>query len=621
VTNQPPEVNDGSGADELALDDDELTSLASDLDAFSAEAADPWALLQALSSHRAGPDGQGARTALLAACERAFAYSFTETEGRLGSLEIGQRFSSAEGDWPPAFDAVSNLEKRCWARLAELVTHPLPKAHLGDLALATRSATGRDAAEAVVASYLELGAKPSLDPYYQASCLGRALTLARQFSLAAEARARCALYDLARTAVSARNVPPGVLFRALEPLSVRPRTGPFVAPSKPDVLTLLDALETNATASAIISEGVHAVREALAETDEERTAARRALITGYFALAETTEGLLRLTWLQRAASEAQRLGLIDMRDRAVAAMQAMSVDDLNLETASTEFRLPRHALDERLSRYRRSRSALDALQIWLTTPAPTGSHEANLAEAAEQSRRGILQLISRTTLSPDGMPVRSSAGPESAADEVLERLEGFTAAAHGIALAHELMAIGTEHDKVSGDEIGRHLATTYRCDLEKAVALGEAMGRFWERRFGDSARAAYPLVEAGARGLLLALGEPLFRIETGNAEGRFPALEAYAERLEERGLDPDWLRTIRGPVAKLRNSMAHGHKLVASDVDAALLVRTAGLLVLLTPPDSSEVDRSQVRREMRDPLAHAAARAGLRKRWRRVWTM
>ncbi|WP_040582652.1 hypothetical protein, partial [Sedimentibacter sp. B4] len=45
---------------------------------------------------------------------------------------------------------------------------------------------------------------------------------------------------------------------------------------------------------------------------------------------------------------------------------------------------------------------------------------------------------------------------------------------------------------------------------------------FWDGRYDDAARAAYPLIEAGARGLLLALGEPIFRIETGNSEGRFP---------------------------------------------------------------------------------------------------
>lgn len=600
---------------------DDPAALAAKLDSLSRGAGDPWGLLGSLTTARTTAGVVAEPTELIAMCERALAYSFTDDQARYGALNLGQRFSSAAGDWPPAFDVVDPREKECWAELADRSTHPLPKAHFTDLVLASGHRGGLAIAERVVTSYMELGAMVTLDPYYRASCLRRAWTLARQFSLPRESDLRAAMYEMGRSVCTMADVPAGVLFRPVEPLAVAPRTGPFTHPSKEEVASLLETIETRHGSSAPVFEGIYEAREQLAETPAELELARRSLVEGYLRLAETTDGLRRLTWLQQAAREAQRLGLADLRGTAVQAMQDMTVNDLGMQSVSTEFRLPRHALDARLSRYRRSRSALEALEIWLTTPAPTGSYESNRRHAAGTGQRGILQLVSRTTISPDGMPLRSSSGPESAIDEELERLESFTAATYGIALAHELQAIKTEYAVPSSGEMGTHLATAFRCDVEKASALGAAFESYWQERYSDSARSAYPLVEAGARGLLLALGEPLFRIETGNSEGHFPALEAYAERLERLEFDIDWIRTIRNPVARLRNSMAHGQKLRATDVDAAILLRTAGLLVVLCPPDSSTADRSEIPPRLRDPLAYVAKKVKLRKRWRRVWTV
>ena len=292
---------------------------------------------------------------------------------------------------------------------------------------------------------------------------------------------------------------------------------------------------------------------------------------------------------------------------------------MELRSITTDLTLPRHALDSRLSRYRGSRDPRTALEIWLTTPSPTGSFEENVQRAAEVSGRGFLHLASRTTISPDGLPLRSSSGPEAAADEWLERIEGFQAATYGILLANELRAIRTEYGTISAEALGDHLAARFGCDVEKARSLSDAISSFWDGRFSDAGRAAFPLVEAGARGLLLALGEPLFRIETGNAEGRFPGLETYADRLEQQGFDPDWLRTMRNPVATLRNALAHGHRLSLRPEESALLIRMAGLLVVLTPPKSAQVDRAEVEARLRDPIGAIAILGNLRRRWRRVW--
>lgn len=612
-------TEDDREEDALLYTPEEIDALAKELDELGASATDPWDLLQRLSAAHAKSGLQVERTPPLVMAERALSYDFEDHPSKYGAVTVGQRFSSAKGDWPPALDAVDDQEKVFWADLADRLTHPLPLAQLSDLALTTGKRSGLTAATSLTQTYLDLGRDDNREPYFRASCLRRAWSLARQFSLAAEADSRRALYELAQRFVVTSGIQTGVLFRPVEPLALAPRSGDFVDPDRAQVVTLVGAIEVAHGSSPTVFEAVFEVREQLANTPAEREAARCSLVEGYLKLADASVELLRMSWLQEAATAAQKYGLTDLRETAVTLLQEMSVADLGLTSTTTDLLLPRHALDGRLSRYRRSRDAPSAFEIWLAGPSPTGSFEANLAKAKDLSGGSIVSLVSRMTISPEGLPVRSSAGPETAADEMLERLELMTAKTHGIMLANELEAIRTEYGATSVEALATHLATRFGSDFELVTALSDAVASFWDERYSDSGRAAFPLVEAGARGLLLAMGEPLFRIETGDAEGHFPSLEAYADRLEANGFDQDWLRTIRNPVATLRNAIAHGHMHSLGREEAALLIRTAALLVTLSSPRATSASRNEVAARLRDPIGYLAERAKLVRRWRRVW--
>jgi len=598
-------------------EDGEIQTLATEIDVFGPAATDPWDLMLKLTRRHFEAGTRESRGRLVVMAERAFAHAITDDPNRYGASVMGERFSSAEGEWPPAFETVDPREKACWLDLCARVTHDLPKTHLRDVVLAAGLASGLPEAERVVEGYRRLATQEGLDAHYRASCLRRASSLARQFALPVETLVRQELWDMALAAVTEGLT--HVLFQCLEPLAIPPRTGPFAHPERDEVRGLVDALQGGHGQSDLVVDFIHELRVKLAETDLERLGAHRSFVEGYLSIAQEAEGLVRLHWLQRAASEAQTFGLNDLRGAAVAAMQDMPIEELGMQTVTSQLTVPRNLVDWRMSRYRGARTALQALDIWLTTPAPTGSHESNLREA-ERASGGILQLVSRITIDGNGMPVRSSAGPEEAQAEALERREIFIAKANAVTLGNELLAIKTELGASSPQEVGAHLATKYRCDMETATSFGQALQSFWDGRYDDAARAAYPLIEAGARGLLLALGEPIFRIETGNSEGRFPALETYAARLETLGFDIDWLRTLRNPVSTMRNSIAHGHNLRPTDVDAIILLRTAGLFVVLCPLDSSQVERAEVEQRLRDPIAFVAKSARLRKRLRMVWT-
>lgn len=121
--------------------------------------------------------------------------------------------------------------------------------------------------------------------------------------------------------------------------------------------------------------------------------------------------------------------------------------------------------------------------------------------------------------------------------------------------------------------------------------------------------------------MLLSLGDPLYRMPTETRDGRFPSLGEYSKRLERHDFDMDWQRCLLNPVASLRNSLAHGHLHQLKDYEAATLLRMAGLFVTLTPPKSSESDRVEVKRRLRDPVGWAAGKVSFVKKTEETWVV
>ena len=175
-------MSDADAQQKFSLDytSEEAESLAAILDAAAVEAREPWDLLDRMMVALRGDDGEFQRTALIVCVERAFAHSFEEEANHKGALRMGVRFSSPDGSWPPGIDTVPLEEKEVWEKLSELVNHPLPKAQLLDLLFTSRRISGPKQASGLIQIYVDLAANSNLDPYYRASCLRRAWSVARQ---------------------------------------------------------------------------------------------------------------------------------------------------------------------------------------------------------------------------------------------------------------------------------------------------------------------------------------------------------------------------------------------------------------------------------------------------------
>ena len=596
----------------------DIARIADVINIVAVEANQPWVILQKLGERaHAEPDLED--NPVLPYAERALAYSIVEDKKNPGSVVLGVRLSGASDEWPLAFKDVSSIEKQVWCKIAEQCTHHLAKVHMLDVALSCGAIRGRDVAKEIAELYLTVAQDVNIEVYYRGGCLRRCWSIARSYGLhTLEAQARSASYQMAQLLFKLPEIPTGILLQPFEILTVNPRCGEFNDPSRQEVRDLLKQIRFRSATNVSTLEGVSELLVRVASTDSEHGEARRSLIESYLALGESAKGMIASSYFEDAARIANKYEYIDLRDRAVQLLQAVPYEDLGMQTLPIELRIPCYSIDATLDHYRHSRDALSALDIWLTGASPTGSYESNVAFAKESMDGSIIAAVTRTTFD-ENMPTRTSAGVESAVVEATEQQELINAGIYGQTLAHELKAIKHQYGIVTPTQITAHLVQTYRCDSQLTLTLGQAIVSFWDERYTDAGRAAFPLVEAGARGVLLLLGDPLYRIQTGNAGGHFPSLEKYAEKLEQHNFDVDWLQCIRNPVAKWRNALAHGHQLHLADYEAAVLLRTAALLVVLTSSSSSEKDKEEIDMSLRDPIRWAANQAELVQKWEQVW--
>lgn len=603
--------------DELQFTQEDISKVSDIIDNAAQGASTPSDVLQRLTEIRVG-DPTAENHPLLPAVERAFAYAFVDDSRKKGAVLLGVWFSSGAKEWPPAFKDVSTVEKEIWRDVALRCKQKLARVHLLDVALSSRCIEGADAALRIANLYLDISKDGSIDDRYRGGCLRRCWSLARKYDLPLESDARREAYSLVQSLSQRPVVALELLLQPFEILTVAPRKDSFSKPNREEVQDLLKSIRSEMREDMSLEEDIAELLVRVANSDTDRDEARRWLIESYIKTGSSQKGILASHWFEKAAQKARKFGYTDLRDMAVSNLQKVSCEELNFIRSELNLVLPKYTIHERLFVFRNSRDALTALDIWFSGPSPTGVYANNKILADKITKESILSSA-RITKFDKNMPVRTDCGDDGAFGYWINYIELHTAALRGDFLVHELEAIKHHYSLPKSQEIAAHLVQQYRCDPELAVAFEEALVSFWEKRYGDAARSAFPLVEAGVRGLLLVLEDPLYRVQNGNLDGHFPSLEKYIKKLQEHDFDIDWIRCILNPVATLRNALAHGHKHRIEDYEAAILLRVAALFVLLTPKNSSEIDKNEIDMKLRDPIRWVAKQNKLVIKWKQTW--
>jgi hypothetical protein len=562
-------------------------------------ASDPLALALAIHDRE-----KELRDELALELQVVLSYELEEDDNRPGSVELQARGFELPGLSLRELSEAPPDAHILWTGLLDATAAPLLAAQLADVLLMSRANSMPEHAERTINLYLAAGMANAPDRFHRTLCLMRASTITRTRSMhAAETRTRAVIIEAARASLEAESQA-GITMRLLESLSVEPRAG-WDPAELAEVSSLLDRA-AGMYRDPHNADAVGACRRRLARDESERLAASHAQIDTYMAvIAQENNGILKMHWAEKAAELAARFQLPDRQAEAIRIMQNIPRDSMGWKVIESSVRIPRSALRHTVRKYRAVRGWRQAIATFLTSDSPIGSHEQNRKQSKEASRGSLRSLFGRSTFGVHGMPERTGTDFDK---EELDRFETIVLRGRGMVLELELAEIGRRFGVIEHDELVAALMQLGGGDQGLAEAYADALNAHLRHEYSDSARLAIPLVEAGMRGLLLELNEPIYRVERGSSPGRFPAMDFYVDRLGALGLDIDWSRAIRIALlnegTNMRNLFAHGYKLSFTAEESAIILRLAGLFVAMpirgteALADPVEAPRRKLRRRL-----------------------
>lgn len=589
-------------------------------DTYTFQSGDDDAVIACLGpGFAADPDPHSSFSAQEGAAWDALRPELQQIVSRILLLELADAHGNVTLTVVPLFGPVEDVRKPLAAEEAKLWKSvqsspdapPALAVLVGDLLLSSRTDATPANAERVVDGYRAL-AQVDSNSFHVALAILRANTIARGRRMAAETQVRAEALALAERVIS-DPILPGTALRHVGVLAPEPRTGTR-APDEVNrinaVLEVVAARHTDPSTADRVAE----LRMAVAADDAARELAKRRHVEAYLALSrdKDQQAVLSLHWAEQAASLARRYEIRDLRDEATLRMQELSRTDLGWERVTSELGPPPAFLRQRHRQLATFAGWEQALAVFLVQGSPAGSAAENEALAARRPR-GILDLVSGRSFGSHGMPERThgTSDEERLRDVVQRRL-----LLGAVVLQTDLGAISTHFGVPDQDAIMASLSMLYGSAPELVAPFAEALRGYWMGDHSGAARLAIPLIEAGARELLILMNEPLYREEKGASPGRYPAMDFYVDTLEKLDLDPDWAQALRSTLLSdgmnLRNRFAHGYKLSFTRHESALLLRLAGLFIAM-PVGAEAITDDRVRY----PLAVARRRLHRRLGW--VW--
>lgn len=532
-----------------------------------------------------------------------FSYSLQSTP--IGSSKPDTSLVPLNGPsyFPRPLNDADDQTRALWVDLAAVVTHPVARARCADILFTLKLVRNRrDAAEQAVRAYLDM-VGGSFQVYEQGEGLLRALTLARSVGLSdLEQQVISAMMEMAENALRANDasyvaVP---LLDALAAPSRRRNTPPV----DPKVDELLDVALQAYPESHVVKEVADIVRRRAAGDEARVQRASEAQIHALLKEADNArESLIKVYYLNEAASTARQFGVTHLEEVAVSRLQ--SAPPVEWKTLETEFKVPSEIFRNYLIPYGHARTWKEALLFWLQSECPSGSVSSNEKLAGKLQGASVIEnLATNLKFGSEGLPKRVSSGEENSFQRQRVRAESVKIQLSGTLLSSALDVMRARFGIPSqGDleacisETGTHPAL--------AATLAKAFQLYWVGEFAASVHLAVPKIESSARSLLLEINEPLYRSAVGDADGQFPGLGVFLDKLEENDFDPDWGRFLRVFLLKdglnVRNLVAHGFMHEVDRETAALALRACALLVLLVSDESTERDIEAVKASLATP--------------------
>jgi hypothetical protein len=523
----------------------------------------------------------------------AFVYDLIAPRDYGRRANVGGPYASMqeteEGIYPPRPAEVLEEVRSVWRSARERVEDPIIGARVSDLLYVgegkSAHAEGRRAAQELAALAGESGREP----------LGRAVCVARSIEILVELNDRETLREVLEAAEGvARDLldqehpgPPLSVLRALVGLKKDRRPGG------------LQVLLTQATQRFLAG---HAGESALdlaaeaAENADRQKELRRRQLQLRIDEANASEGLAKVTMLQRAIEFARRFGFTREMEELLKQQQDLPREDLGFESMEESIELPTEEIREQVDLIVGSHAAdiFEALKRLGDCGPPGGSHADIDREVEEQVKESpLLNLFTHSMFGAETSAPTFVAGTDESKRLMSRgRQRQFHIGFYGqILYARMLDEAVDHHGRPSHDELAGHFATDLIGEI-RGERIARAVEFFWDEEYDESAHLIVPRLESILRDVARVSGIPIVRPAE---EGRFTgvvSLNVVLVKLRELYEMPwfDYLEALLcDPLAtNLRNDIAHGIRLRVGGVEAALLIQAACHLTLIRAIDRSE---------------------------------
>lgn len=484
--------------------------------------------------------------------------------------------------YPAPLDRIEDLEPGIfglWARASELAPIALVRARFADLLWEARFGDRPvEYARAAIDDY----AAATTGDFGHAVELGdaarRAVELATRIN--DDARRETAVeaaVGLAVEAIESKERKPGVALRLIDML-VRDRTDRQPA----GLDALLDRAIDRFGSDPWNLESALEMKVRLVPPDQHAAIWSRAS-HAFRDLAARSEGLVRYAHLQHALELAEGHGLRELADDIRRQVEAITEDELDLKTISTEVTIPR----EDVERYVEAFVGDDTWEAALSrfgAHLATGETNENREFVAQLMQDHPIQfLFTRMHIGPDNSLVRSSSGDGDAAEQALIQHEAQRASMFSMFAVDIIERIRERYGPLSRD------ASWFEnefIDAATARRITKSIELYETGEFDAAASVLAPRLEKVVRRLASSAGIPVTR--SPDRRGRSGGVKGLGEILSLlEGVLPEptrrFLRVllVEPTGLNLRNRIGHGLDDEIGQREMALLIQAACHLRLL----------------------------------------
>jgi len=510
----------------------------------------------------------------------AFEYMYVEGEGdyykRYGRFAPWIEMQGII--FPPPLNTLSNEVLSEWAKVLELIRHPVLVSRLSDL-LWIRKWGQKPYLYAVKAINAYLSLSDQFEPLYQAYGLKRALELSSE--ICDQELKNKSIAKIIRSCNNELRSPdfrPGVFLRLIQSLLKLP---PHEVPTEVDDL-LQSAIERYKD-YAWIANMIYELMSKRAP-QEQKIQFRMMQVRRWEEEAEkSVSGLEKIAHLQKALEIAVNFGLKEKVQELRVKIQSISPED-EMHRIPIEIQVPVEKIEKFINSFVRQ-NWQESLTWFGAYGPPSGDYQENVEKVERLSQNFPLQfLISQVVLDENGFPIQYAKTIEENKELALVRQEIIGIHLFSIFAPHILERIIKTHGIPDYNELKKFF-TTEMISEDIAGTIAKAIHWYFQEEFNVCAYLITPAIEAVLRNVVRELGFAVIKEPVGNNPGGVVTLGVILEMLRDR-MDESWRRYFYNLLSNsigvnLRNRICHGLLFEVEREYASLLVHVVCHLRLL----------------------------------------